>query len=309
MIIHHGIPSTAPSFALDLFHQTAYWQANLPPTWVFDYQHPVTANIQARFPVWCEGTQAYSPRQATFGGVAFEPDLEMPVLQSFIEKVMQFLQKQGITSLQVNCFAGCYHANSEAYFRIFETLGFTLVHEEFNQHLDLKQDFQAHLHPSERRRIAKCTRAGLYTQLLPSDFDTALVYDLIVAARQRKGYPVSLSAQAFAALFSQMPSRYLQWGVFDQQTLVATCTMVLVRERQIAYYFLPADHPDYLAFSPSALLIQSLVHYAQQQGFALLDLGISSYRGVLNVGLARFKTNLGAIPSPKPCFVCSSYDI
>ncbi len=303
MTIHLGVPSVSPSFALDLFQQTAYWQANTPPTWVFDYEHPVTGSIQARFPVWCEGTQALSPHKATFGGIAFAPDLEMPVLQEFVEEIIQFLQNQGVKSLQVNCFAACYDAHAEAYFQLFTSLGFILLYEEYNQHLDLRKDFRQGLHPSARRRLAKCKRAGMYAQPLQGVLHPNVVYEFILAARQRKGYPMSISATSFAELFDKIPDAYMQWGVFDQQTLVATCTVVLVRKSQIAYYFLPADHPNYQAYSPSIFLIDAIVQYLQPLGFHLFDLGISSYRGVLNVGLARFKKNVGAIFSPKPCFV------
>jgi lipid II:glycine glycyltransferase (peptidoglycan interpeptide bridge formation enzyme) len=72
---------------------------------------------------------------------------------------------------------------------------------------------------------------------------------------------------------------------------------------KVLYYYLPADSPKYLEFSPAILIIKSMYEYSQKHCFEILDLGISTYLGERNEGLIRFKKNLGGMESEKNTFI------
>ena len=125
---------------------------------------------------------------------------------------------------------------------------------------------------------------------------------LLANARSRKNIPLSLSLPAIEELFKKFPKNFFLFGILDAQILIAACVGVKINER-ILYYFLPADHPNYLTDSPSVMLIEQLGEWAKLRGFKLLDLGISSVNGVLNEGLYQFKQKLGGIESEKVVFL------
>ena len=50
------------------------------------------------------------------------------------------------------------------------------------------------------------------------------------------------------------------------------------------------------------MLVGKIYEYCQQNGIAVLDLGISSENGILNEGLFNFKKNLGSETSNKSTY-------
>ena len=154
--------------------------------------------------------------------------------------------------------------------------------------------------------MKKCKKAAFtFEELSNPDFET--IHQLIVKARNRKHFPVSLKLEELKKLFTDFPEEFKLFAVKDQETIIATCVGVIVRENEqdnkgILYYFMPADHSDYLNYSPTTMLVDGLYQYCQQNGFVLLDLGISTSKGIPNEGLIRFKHNLGAVDSHKFSF-------
>jgi hypothetical protein len=63
-----------------------------------------------------------------------------------------------------------------------------------------------------------------------------------------------------------------------------------------------ADDDNFRVLSPVAMLCKEIVEDSQKNGIHIVDLGTASVAGVLDLGLARFKLNLGAIQTPKPTF-------
>jgi lipid II:glycine glycyltransferase (peptidoglycan interpeptide bridge formation enzyme) len=125
---------------------------------------------------------------------------------------------------------------------------------------------------------------------------------MIVQNRERKGHHVSMSFADFRQLFTDFPGIYKIFAVRDRSRMVAVTVAVEIN-KHILYYFLPAHDEAYNTYSPMVLLIQCLYDYCRQAGFTLLDLGISTDKGVPNYGLMRFKQNIGAVTSLKLSFV------
>jgi hypothetical protein len=172
---------------------------------------------------------------------------------------------------------------------------------DLNFHLSVTAEpLEGRLHPSERRRLRKCRRAGLHFAEEPTP-DLPSLYNFVADCRRRRGFPVTLDYAGFEALFQHFPDQYRLFTVRDGSRLAALALGVRVSPG-ILYYFYPADDPAYQTYSPTVLLLTGMYGYAQLQGYALLDLGIATDAGRPNPGLIRFKRNMGAEPSLKLTF-------
>ncbi len=302
-------PYTQPNFGVDvdwfLFNQPKHWpsQSSESPYsfyWLDNSQEIALASIH----IWVTHAQAISPLRASFGGFELSGQITAIEIQQFVREILQYLSTLGCSSLKLIQCPTCYQANSNILHQILVELGFQVCYTDHNQHLAVtEKPFYTQLHTSAKRRLNKCRQAGITAQLLKKPFNYEAIYQFIIAARIRKNYPISLTLNDFIQLHQQFSAEFKQCVVYDKQQLIATCTLIVVQQNNILYYFLPADHANYLPFSPSIMLIETLYVYAQEQGYEILDLGISSTQGQINEGLFRFKQNLGAITSSKSTYL------
>ena len=100
------------------------------------------------------------------------------------------------------------------------------------------------------------------------------------------------------ATFERFPDEYLLFGVFDKNKMVATSVSIKVNSK-ILYCFYIGDALTYRAYSPVTKLVDGIYRYCQVHYFKLLDLGLSSDKGVLNQGLYAFKKTFGTFDSHK----------
>jgi len=298
-------PEAIPPFYENgfLFLQTPYLLDQLcRPLHYFALTNTQTDRVEARCAVFIRNGWAVSPCATSFGSVEFSEMLPAEALRALISEISAQCAKEGVRGIRMVSYPDCYAPNQAR--RLRATLlsaGFSVKYEEFNQHLTVSdQPFVAHLHAAERRRLRKCQQAGFTSgPWLNPDVDA--LFDLIKNARLRKGFPVSMSRDALAQLLTAFGEVCPVFAVWDGSQLIAACIGIRVTE-EILYYFLPADHADYLKFSPAVMLVESLYQYAQQHRMTLLDLGISTSQGVRNEGLIQFKQRLGAVGSPKLVF-------
>ena len=264
--------------------------------------------VDAQFNLFVKEQSGISPAKAPFGSIKFFHGLEREVLCNFIQQILAFAQQLNLVSIQITSYPDCYEPQQANLLR--ECLiaeGFDIVYAEINQHVPVsKQPFDTRLHLSAQRRLKKCKKADfIFEEVKKPDFEE--IHQLIVMARQRKNFPISLKLDELKKLFEDFPEEFKLFAVKDQETVIAACIGVIVRESEqdnkgILYYFMPADHSDYLTSSPTTMLVDGLYQYCQQNGFVLLDLGISTSKGIPNEGLIRFKHNLGAVDSHKFSF-------
>ncbi|MFN8356689.1 MAG: GNAT family N-acetyltransferase [Spirosomataceae bacterium] len=270
----------------------------------FHLQNLSNNTVQARFSCFVSPSgEALSPFRATFGGIEWANQLSKESLHHFVQKILNWGRRNAIKTIRITQPPSAFNElGGEILQNILTEHGFRREVTELNQHLDLRNDdCFLRFHPSEKRRFRKCVRAGFEFKEL-SDADLPAYYELLVEARQRRNYPLSLSLAQLQALFQQFPQHFRLFGVFDGHRLIAGCVGVAVSER-ILYYFLPFYDETYRNFSPSVLLVEKLGGWAKERHFECLDLGISTVGGSLNAGLHTFKLHLGAIDSEKIVFL------
>lgn len=101
--------------------------------------------------------------------------------------------------------------------------------------------------------------------------------------------------------FEQFPAHYILFGVLDDEKIIAAAVTVVV-SKEILYCFYIGDSLAYRPYSPVTFLVSGIYDYCIANNFKLLDLGISTDKGVLNKGLYSFKKSLGCIDSCKLTF-------
>lgn len=287
-----------------LFNQPYFLQKQLcKQIDTFYLVHKNTQQAHATFILSIQDGRGFSPCRGPFGSVEMNPLLPIQDLDDFIEHINTFAAAQGISQLEIKSYPFCYSPEVSAV--ITNSLlrqQYHILYTDLNYHIPVTQTGLADkLHLSAKRRLQKCITAGF-------DFgeeqapDLPLIYQLIVDSRQQKGYPVTMTFSDFRQLFEDFPGSYKIFSIRDKQRIVAATVAVKINQH-ILYYFLPAHDPVYNTYSPMVLLIQGLYNYCQSAGYSILDLGISTDKGIPNHGLMRFKNNMGACVSLKLSFI------
>lgn len=248
------------------------------------------------------GHQARSPWQAPFGSAQLAPGLSATVVDAFIALVDEQMSRRGVQQVQVRNYPCCYdEAGSALLTQAFTQRGYHIATAELNNHLPLHQDFRAHLHPSERRRLRKCEQHGFRFEqetplLLP------LAYEFLARCRREKGQTLSLSLERLQELFRLFPQHYFLFSVRDADGEWAALTVALQVNDGVLYNFYPASPLAYNSFSPVVLLNAGLHAFGQASGMRLLDLGTSMLPEGPNYSLLQFKRHLGGVLSLKLTF-------
>ncbi len=307
VIWHSKLPKLMPLLTIDqptvmpelpaghLFNSPAFGALQEGAIWRFVLHE--AGNPLARIWFAINDQTAVSGAGATFGSVDFARQADEPALLQFLSGVLDRLQQQAIRRVVIRHYP-FYYAHTDAADRAIRSLGFRQEVEETDQYLEVDGvAFTDKLRANERKKLRQCYEAGYTFRQLPAAA-LAEVYRLVVATRQRRSYPVSMSLAALRAAQTAMPDKYLLFGVFDGGKLIAASVSIRV-SRQVLYNFYHADEAAYRNRSPLVRLVEGVYQYCRFQHIDYLDLGISSVEGQLNEGLYRFKKNLGCLEAPK----------
>ena len=239
--------------------------------------------------------QASSPAQAPFGAVQLAAGLRRADLHGFLDAVEADLARRGIRHLHLRGYPFAYDPAGAA--TLAETLrqrGYGVTLAEQNYHLDPARAFEAHLHPSERRRLHKCRRQGLHVEQEPPVLLPA-AYAFIEACRQERGQALSLPLARVQELFRQFPKAHFLFSVREPDGGWAALTIAIQVDARVLYNFYPASPLRCNVLSPVVLLNEGLHAFAQASGLAVLDLGTSTLATGPNASLLRFKRHLGGV--------------
>jgi hypothetical protein len=240
-----------------------------------------------------------SPLRAPFGAFEFSTGTNQEIFYEFVKELLQKVKSMPLKGIKITAAPECYDlAKADLMDEILIHAGFSVSVTELNYHIETTSGvFEEFVHPSEKRRLKKCLNAGFESKVDPNP-DYKLIHRLITDCRERKGYPLSMNASDFEKMFQDFPQRYLPFVVKDGTKIIAAAIGVKVRS-DILYNFLPADHKDYLDYSPTVLLNKTMYEYCRENHYKLYDLGIATAGGIRNEGLIRFKEHLGGVLSHK----------
>jgi len=247
-----------------------------------------------------DGETAVSLPNAPFGGLEFAEGVPIAALIQLLVAVEAFCRDQNISRLSVKLPPGSYDEKGFAFLReLYRGQGFFKVDSSLNHHIPVDDArLVQKIHPSERKRLRKCQRAGFVAEIWENP-DPERVFCFLAESRKRQGYALSLDLAQLQKLLTELPDEVKVFVVKDGPE-IASLTVSIRVSRRILYNFCPADNLDYRAFSPTVLLNCALYQYAQSEGVELIDLGVSlDQLGNEKTSLIRFKENLGGKPSVK----------
>jgi hypothetical protein len=269
---------------------------------VFQLRRRGSNQVAATFVLYERDGDGVSPCRAPFGGIALDRQVPFDALDRLVKAVDGVARQRGLREIRVVSYPFCYAPEASALLTAgFAANGYAVAFTDLNFHIPVTgEPLEGRMHPSERRRLRKCLRAGLHFAEEPTP-DLPHLYGFVADCRRRRGFPVTLDYAGFETLFFRFPNQYRVFTVRDAGRLAALAVGVRVSPG-ILYYFYPADDPAYQAYSPTVLLLAGLYGYAQSHGYGLLDLGIATDAGRPNPGLIRFKRNMAAEPSLKLTF-------
>ena len=244
--------------------------------------------------------QASSPGQAPFGGVQLAAGTPAAALHHLLAVAETTLRQRGQHQLLVRGYPGCYDpAGAALLTAVLSQRGYATTLAEENYYLDPARDYEAHLHPSERRRLRRCRRLGLVPEQEPP-LILPWAYDFIAACRHERGQQLSLPLARVQELFRTFPRQHLLFSVRKPGGEWAALTIAIQVSERVLYNFYPASPLADNHFSPAVLLHESLHTYARASGLAVVDLGTSTLpTGGANDSLLRFKRRLGGVTSDK----------
>ena len=243
---------------------------------------------------------ARSPGQATFGGVQLAAGLPVAALHPLLAQAEATLRAHGQRRLEIRSYAFCYDpAGAATLAEALRQRGYQVALAEQNYHLDTSRDFEAHLHPSERRRLRRCRRLGLVPEQEPPLL-LPWAYEFIAECRRERGQALSLPLARLQALFRAFPGPHLLFSVRKPGGAWAALTLAVQVSERVLYNFYPASAQADNLLSPAVLLHASLHAYARASGLAVVDLGTSTLpEGGPNGSLLHFKRHLGGVAGLK----------
>jgi hypothetical protein len=243
---------------------------------------------------------AISGYQATFGSFNIYAGITKSALSFFLGEIQKELAEAGVEQIEIRHWPSAY-LKSDIVESALLVSGFKSICRDINQHLSISAlSFTSKIRNSERLKLAQCYRQGFsFKQEGPEALIS--VHDLVVKTLVRKSFPVTMSLAALTEGFQVRPESYLIFSVYDGHQLIAAAVSLVINN-SILYNFYHADHQNYRNFSPTVMLLEGIYKFCQKNNYSILDLGISSEKGITNEGLFNFKQNIGCESSPKHIF-------
>ena len=262
---------------------------------VYALQHGV--DPVARIIFYRRGKEVISGFAAPFGSIDYLPAISEKELNDFIFQLVQDLKTKGTEMVTIKS-PPQITPDTKKVEELLQDFGFKAVVTELNQAIVINETaFQLRVVQKERNKLHRAVSEGYYVKMLNSS-EISDAFTLIAETHGRKNYPVTMNEADFRRANVKLPGRYLLFGLFDRQELIAVVASVRISD-QILYNFYHADKASYRRRSPLVMLIGETYKYCQENEIKILDLGISSVNGQLNQGLFRFKENLGCEVSEK----------
>jgi len=263
--------------------------------------HPKNKVALAEIHFHFEDGLASSPFRSPFGSLEGLEGIPSEALFGFLEFVEQRIRLNGGKKVVIKNPPQAYDIDTQSVLTTFlVNQGYSISNAEMGAVISIDQPFENSLDSWERRKLKQGHEADLELREVSID-KVEEVYKFILARRIGKGYSISMTFDELKRTLQIFSDRFLPFGVYKQNTLIAASICIRVRSNVLYNFY--SDHDkamDHL--SPIVFLMEGIHEYARLHKIALLDLGTSAYEGKPNFGLLDFKLRLGAKPTMKLTF-------
>ena len=243
-----------------------------------------------------------SPIRGTFGSISLNENLDFQILDNFLTGLIGYLIANGAKGLRIKC-APSSHDNVlfSKLFNILTRNNFIPDYIEVNYDLLINdRNFIDLIDYGNVKRIRKMLKCGFVAEKI-GNTSLSQVYRVIAENRSRLGVVVSMTENQLENMIDRFPDRVHLFAVYrdSQRTEILASAVCIAITDSILYVLYWGDVADMGSYSPVALLAKTVYEYCQANGFKLLDVGISTLKGIPNFGLVKFKQNLGFVESLK----------
>jgi len=241
-----------------------------------------------------------SPGKATFGGIwVTEDEPTVSFYFSLFNSIFESLELVGeirVVLPPLYFFPSKFSKQAIA----LNLLGFEEIFLDVNFHIDIGKWTQDLLSKGNRKKIRQFNEYGGEI-VLASSSDFLNAYHVLRMNRENRGVKISMDQDRFVENLVKLPGVYRTYLAKVGPDIVGVAYLVRISD-EVNYVLFWGDDINFRHLSPVASLLNFLVSESRRDGCTILDLGISSVDGVVDVGLARFKKNLGAVETSKPVY-------
>jgi lipid II:glycine glycyltransferase (peptidoglycan interpeptide bridge formation enzyme) len=244
---------------------------------------------------------ASSPYRSPFGSVEASQKIEPITLFKFLEFVNLSLIEKGLSRIIIKTPPVIYNNEIQTLVHTFLlNLKYHISNAETGAVLLADKSFEKLSQHWEKRKV-RHAKAKELTLRHHSGEDLKLLYDFILACREKKGYSTSMTYEDLHKVVTMFPERFLLTSIHHEEKLVAASVSIKVNH-QVLYHFYSDHLRPINDVNPTLFLIKELYEYAVQNNIAMVDLGTSSSNGLPNFGLLDFKLRVGATLTSKFTF-------
>ena len=243
-----------------------------------------------------------SPAKGTFGGFVIQENIEFNICEQFIRAVDNYLWHISAKKIEIIMPPMCHNSSLFSLtYNIMIRLGYAVENHELNYSLVVDNIcFFEKINHGNRKRLNKCLREGFIAKELDySVYNQA--YSVILENRIRRGFIFSMQYEQILQMVYTFPEKIKFFGVFNQDIIVCSSICIVINPL-ILYVYAWGDIDNMQNYSPITLLANYIYEYAQKKAFQIVDLGTSTVLGEPNIGLIKFKKNLGCQESLKLSF-------
>lgn len=242
----------------------------------------------AQVSFFIDNDRAVSMPKSPIGGFFIENAHKADFLD-FLGKAEKALRAMGVKSMEVVQAPHFYPGAVSP--TILELIGFHREVAEITHYIPIDGKLEERMHSMEKRKLTKET--SFTCQIEPHE-SLLEIHQFISRCRQEQGLEINIDFEKLQTMVSAFPDRYLLFTARKNEKLISAVVVTIPTEG-VAYYYLPATHPDHKSESPMVRLIHEIYRHFQKQKFHYLDMGISSVNGEPQENLIRFKENMGGI--------------
>ncbi|MGL5894028.1 MAG: hypothetical protein ACRCZM_05390 [Bacteroidales bacterium] len=235
-----------------------------------------------------------SPFSAPFGGFtqADNSFIKLEVVEQAINLLKEFAQERG-KSISITLPPIIYNRDmiSKSVSALIRS-GFVQEYVDLSYYIPISDTatYVSRLKRNARKNLKKAEQTNMSFQLVQSDQDRRLAYDIIKLNRDSRGYPLRMSYEEIISTTDVIRVNFFLLKSGDRGVASAIVFEINRSVSQIVYW---GNIDDSSELRPMNILPLRLVEHYHSIGVNILDIGPSTEFGVPNYGLCDFKSSIG----------------
>jgi hypothetical protein len=181
---------------------------------------------------------------------------------------------------------------------------FYLLHNDTNHTQSIIQGNILRFNRNRKRDYKYWSEKG--ASFISPSSNPLMAFDCLIENRKLRNLTTSVTYSQYLNLARAM-GHIVQLHHLEGQNEILAAAITMELDQDIVYVFIWGDNPSLRRKEPSPLsyFYASLAEHFKERGFSTICLGVSSFKGVVDEPLFKFKTSLGFDTSLKPTYCFS----